>query len=290
MKRYFLILTLTLMLLCGCHGQRQPAQIVATTLPVYDLTQRLCQGTELNCQRLITDSVSCLHDYTLQVSQMRLIESAELVVLSGAGLEDFLADALSSCQNIADASAGVELLHAESHSHDHDHEHACSYDPHIWLDPANAGIMAENICNALSSQYPQHRGAFEENLAKLQQELLAVSQYAATQLAGIRTRQLITFHDGFSYLAQAYGLEIVHAIEEESGSEASAAELIEILELMETHHLQAVFTERYGSASAASIVAAETGSRVYQLDMAMAGDSYFDAMYHNIDTLKEALE
>ena len=34
----------------------------------------------------------------------------------------------------------------------------------------------------------------------------------------------------------------------------------------------------------------ETGAKIYTLDMAMAGNSYFDAMYHNIDTIKEALE
>ena len=44
-----------------------------------------------------------------------------------------------------------------------------------------------------------------------------------------------------------------------------------------------------GSASAAGIIARETGCQVFTLDMAMAGDSYFDAMYHNIDTIKEAL-
>ena len=59
---------------------------------------------------------------------------------------------------------------------------------------------------------------------------------------------------------------------------------------MQAHLLPAIFTERSGSVSAASIIARETGVKVYQLDMAMAGDDYFAAMYHNIDTLKEALQ
>ena len=79
------------------------------------------------------------------------------------------------------------------------------------------------------------------------------------------------------------------AIEEESGSEASAAELIELIEEVEHHNLPAIFTETSGSASAASVISRETGAAIHTLDMAMAGDSYFDAMYHNIDTLKEAL-
>ena len=63
----------------------------------------------------------------------------------------------------------------------------------------------------------------------------------------------------------------------------------EMVALVREHQLPAVFTEISGSASAAGIIAAETGSKVYSLDMAMAGQDYFEAMYHNINTIKEAL-
>ena len=79
-------------------------------------------------------------------------------------------------------------------------------------------------------------------------------------------------------------------MEEESGSEASASELKHLIEEVEHHNLPAIFTEVNGSDSAASVIARETGIPCYQLDMAMGGDSWFDAMYHNIHTLKEALK
>ena len=85
-------------------------------------------------------------------------------------------------------------------------------------------------------------------------------------------------------------MTILEAIEEESGSEASAAEIIELIDLVYTHELPAVFTEVSGSDACAGILSAETGAKIFPLDMAMAGDSYFDAMYHNIDTIKEALK
>ena len=84
-------------------------------------------------------------------------------------------------------------------------------------------------------------------------------------------------------------MHILRAVEEESGSEASARELIELIEEVEHHSLPAIFTEKSGSVSAAGIIARETGCGSFPLDMAMAGDSYFEAMYHNIDTVKEAL-
>ena len=101
---------------------------------------------------------------------------------------------------------------------------------------------------------------------------------------------MIPFHDGFSYFARSFGLTIVEAVEEESGSEASARELIHLIELVREHNLPAIFIEKNGSSSAASILSRETGAKVYTLDMAMSGSSYFDAMYHNIDTIKEALQ
>ena len=110
------------------------------------------------------------------------------------------------------------------------------------------------------------------------------------KLANLSCREIITFHDGFSYLAQAFDLTILEAIEEESGSEASARELIHMIEEVNHHRLPAIFTEKSGSVSAAGIIARETGAKEFILDMAMAGDSYFDAMYHNIETLKEALQ
>ena len=63
----------------------------------------------------------------------------------------------------------------------------------------------------------------------------------------------------------------------------------ELIGLVNEHQLTAVFTEINGSCSAADVIAAETGCALYSLDMAMSGDSYFAAMYHNIDTVKEAL-
>ena len=90
--------------------------------------------------------------------------------------------------------------------------------------------------------------------------------------------------------AESFDLIILEAIEEESGSEASAREIINLANLIESHHIPAIFTETNSSDACASILQSETGVNVFTLDMAMTGDSYFDSMYHNINTLKEALQ
>lgn len=297
MKKCMLLpLLLVFCLLCGCGAQQTPAQVAVTTLPVYEFTARLCQGTPITVTRLVTEQVSCLHDYSLNVRQVRAAEAAELIVISGAGLEDFLEDVLSDGQ-ILDASQGVALLEGEEHDHEdgdahgHGHEgHHHEKDPHIWLSPANAMTMAGNICQGLCEHYPRYADTFRGNLAELLADLEGLQDEIHKTLEDLSCRELITFHDGFAYLAQACGLTIVDAVEEESGREASAKELIRVIREVEEHHLPAIFTEKSGSTAAAEIISRETGAKCLSLDMAMAGDSYFDAMYHNIDTLKEALQ
>lgn len=289
MKKLFVIILLfSLILLAGCQAHIQDFDIVATTLPVFDFTTMLCEDTDLLIGRLVTESVSCLHDYTLQVSQMQMIENADAVVLSGAGLESFLEDALSDSNYLIDASVGVHT-HSGKHHHEHS-EHSHEIDPHIWLSPKNASIMATNICESLCSLYPQYAEVFIKNLGSLLQSLDDLQGYGQTQLSNLSCSEIITFHDGFGYLAESFDLTILEAIEEESGSEASAMEIIHLIELVNTNSLPAIFTETNGSDACAGIISAETGVKIYALDMVMAGESYFDAMYYNIDTIKEALK
>jgi len=289
MKKTFIFL-LTLFLMVGCTP-KPTADLAATTLPVYEFTVRLCEGTGLTVERLVTESVSCLHDYTLQVRQMQAISGANAVIISGAGLEDFMKDALQNAQTVIDASTGLQLTESgHDHDADHHHGHAHAEDPHIWLAPENAKIMASNICEGLCTLYPGHKVRFQENLLALQADLSALQEYGDIQLQDLSCRELITFHDGFAYFAESFDLHILRSIEEESGSEASASQLIELIGLVQDHHLPAVFTETNGADAAAQIISAETGVKIFALDMVMTGESYFQVMYHNIDTIKEALQ
>ncbi len=288
-KTIILIFALIFILfLPSCTPRHNTASIVATTKPVYDFTVYLCEGTGISVSRLITENVSCLHDYTLQVNQMQAIESAQAVIISGVGLEDFLQDVLINANNIIDASENIDT-HCGTHSHEHNENHHHETDPHIWLSVNNARKMAENICKGLIEQFPQHQDSFKYNLTMLQTRFDELAAYGNEELTSLTNRNLITFHDGFSYFAEEWDLNILHAVEEESGSEASAAELKEMINLINEYNLPAIFTEENSSSSAANIIAAETDVRLYILSMSMSDQDYFEVMYQNIDTVKEAL-
>ena len=107
-----LILGFVLLTLTGCAAEETPENpmVAATTYPVYQFTEAICDGTGIQVERVITDSVSCLHEYSLSVRQVEAIEKADAVILSGAGLEEFMNDALSNAAVAIDASAGIALL------------------------------------------------------------------------------------------------------------------------------------------------------------------------------------
>ena len=183
--------------------------ILATTYPVYLFTTAVTEGVEnVEVSLLVNQPVSCLHDYTLTVTDMKAIEGADVIVRNGAGLEDFMDDALAASEGaVIDCSAGLELLPAMGHEgHDHDTE----YDPHIWMDEGNVSVMLENITKGLSDLDPDHGETYEANRAAAD----AALGYDADKLSQLSGKPFITFHDGFQYFAQATGLDLLKAIEE----------------------------------------------------------------------------
>ena len=107
-------------LLSGCGQAAAPAEdgtlhILATTYPVYLFTTAVTEDVEgVEVSLLVNQQTSCLHDYTLTVGDMKAIEGADIIVMNGAGLEDFMDDALSASDaQVIDCSAGIDLLPAQ---------------------------------------------------------------------------------------------------------------------------------------------------------------------------------
>ena len=279
-QRIFAILLALALLLSGCAAQTDApsADILATTAPVAQIVGAVTAGSGLTVATLISEPVSCIHDYALSVDQMRAVEQAKHIVISGAGLEEFMADVLTS-RAVIDASEGLALLPGEEGESD----------PHTWLAPENMIAMTRTVEAALAAEYPQHAALFAENADIWCEKLDELQSYGEQHLADLSCRRLVTFHDGFAYFAQAFGLEIAASMEIEAGSEPSARELEEIISLLQDQNIPAVFTEINGTADAAELVSRETGCAVFSLDTAISSVNYLSAMTQNIDTIKEAL-
>ena len=303
-KRASLALLLTLaLLLSGCRSAQREEEsarltILATTYPVYLAAQAVTDGVDgVAVERLNTGEVSCLHDYTLTVTDMKKIERADVIAMNGADLEEFMEDALAaSSALVIDCSQGVALLENEDHVHEegdggHDHGH---YDPHYWMDPDNMVQMVENLSAGLNQADPDYQEQYRDNAVDATAEVwnfgLIAREILSTALEenGVEVAGLVTFHDGFRYFANFLDMPLLAAIEEEEGSEASAKEINEITELVKEYGLPVIFTEVNGSDATAQAISRETGCAVGQLTMLMDGPEegglshYEDGLMANI--------
>ena len=308
-KRIIPLLLALALVLTGCGGgssadtDNARLRVVTTTYPIYLFTSALTRDVDgVVVERLDTGSTSCLHDYTLSVNDMKKLAHAQVIALNGAGLEDFMDDALATSDAaVIDCDEGVDLLPAlTSHDvegdhdhdgHDHDgHDHG-DIDPHYWMDPRRAVQMVENLAGGLSQADPDHADDYARaaqsctaQLSGWEEELNNLFDSARRQ--GVDFSGLITFHDGFQYFAAAYDLPLLASIEEEAGSEASAKEIVEITDLVKEKGIPVIFTEVNGSDATAQAIHRETGCAVAQLTMVMDGPddqlvNYYNALLAN---------
>ena len=299
MKKAILTVVLAILLaLPGCAPAAEDARltVVCTTYPIYLFASSMAEGVDgVRVERLDTGSTGCLHDYTLSMGDMKKLERADVIALNGAGLEEFLEDALAASDAaVIDCSQGVELLESLSHNHDgdeedgHDHGH---WDPHYWMDPRRAAGMARNLEAGLSDADADHRSNYQTGCTRVLEMLdrcrtsMGVFDGGRPQFPG-----LITFHDGFQYFAEGCGLPLLASIEEEAGSEASAREIVEITRLVKEYHIPVIFTEVNGSDATANAISRETGCRVARLTMLMDGpegdlEAYYTGIAENVSAI-----
>ena len=300
-KIIILLLCLLLTLPAGCAAQdaAQDELIIMTSFyPMYIFCANIAGGVQgVSVLNMAAPDTGCLHDYQLLPADMRALEKADVLVINGAGMESFMDKVLEQYPDlpVITASEGIEML-GEAHEHAHegedDHEDE-DVNAHVWLNPELAAQEVENISAALAQLDGAHAQAYEANTAAYAQRIRALGEEMRTALAGVKNRQIITFHEAFPYFAQAFDLEIVGVIEREPGEEPGTRELAQTCDLVRERGVKALFAEPQYPNRAAETIARETGAKVYTLDPIVTGeldkDAYETKMRENLATLLEAL-
>ena len=194
-----------------------------------------------------------------------------------------------------------EEEHAEeAHDHDHEedhaeeeHDHNHAFNSHIWLDPENAIIQCENIKNELSKLNPQNKDIYEQNYNKFKEELEKLDDTYHTEIEKLPQKGIITFHDAFLYLANAYDLEVLSTIQREAGSQPSAKQLQETIDIINKEKVSSIFVEPQYPQKTADTIAQETNIEIYTLDPIVTNEddkTYTEVMYENLENIKKALK
>lgn len=260
--------------------------IVTSFYPIYIFTKNITSDIPgVNVVNMTQPQTGCLHDYQLNPSDIKLLEKAEVFVINGAGLESFMDKVVSQLPDlkIVEASSGIELLGKEEKN------------PHVWVSISGAILEVKNIGNSLAELDPDNAGKYLSNTDAYVKKLEAQKAKMHEKLSSVKKRDIVTFHEAFSYFAKEFDLNIAAVIEREPGVEPSAGELAETIDKINDIGVKALFAEPQYSSKAAETIAAATGAKVYYLDPVVTGsseadpDSYIRIMDENLNTLLEAL-
>ena len=296
MKKAMAMLLLMLLLGSCVVTGAQAKTFVTSFYPMYIFTLNVTKDVpDVSVVTLAGENVGCLHDYQLNTRDMARLEKADALIINGGGMEQFMDRVAQQQKNLAviNASEGIEMLCAEGEDdHDHDHDHGV-VNAHVWMDPALAIHQVQRIADGLAALDAPNAAVYQQNAAAYIQTIEALDAKIREMLAPIAGREIITFHESFTYFAHAYGIEIAAVMAGDSGDEPSTREIARLCDLVKGKDIHALFVEPQYPAKAAGTIARETGAQVVTLNPVVSGDgalnSYETLMQENARVLMEAL-
>lgn len=117
--------------------------------------------------------------------------------------------------------------------------------PHVWLDPRNAKIMAANIYKHLILVDPEGKNYYEDRLKNFLARLSDQMSKWASQIQSFKGKDIITFHKSFSYFSDWTGLNVVATIEPKPGIPPGSGRVDELLKLMPNYQVKAILVENF---------------------------------------------
>jgi ABC-type Zn uptake system ZnuABC Zn-binding protein ZnuA len=136
--------------------------------------------------------------------------------------------------------------------------------PHYLMDPANAGIVAEDLAKALSALRPKDADGFAARAAAFRgavTELLLGERGLVERFKPFKGAAVVSYHDDMPYLAARLGLDVVGTIEPKPGVPPTARHLKELKELAKARGVRVVLYRTFQPAAPVEACCAETGAR-----------------------------
>ena len=297
MKKFLFVIAVmlssVLMASCGEAQKTEDSEInvTASFYPIYILAENVIGDTEgINLQNMAQPQTGCLHDYQLSTGDMKKLDTTDIFLINGGGMESFLDNALELFPqlNIVDTSKGTVSLENDGHDHEEEgedeHSHNHEENSHFWILPQNAAVQAENICEALSEVCPDKVDEFRKNTDSFIESLNDIETFDGNGM------KVCIFNEAFAYLHLSYGLDVRLCVEMDENQTPSAKEMAEIITTIKEENISLLIAADDASKAIADTVARETDAKVVVLDPVLTGDfspeSYVEALNENARILK----
>jgi zinc transport system substrate-binding protein len=180
----------------------------------------------------------------------------------------------------------------DDHDHDHKHEGKGAQDPHVWLDPQRASLIARAIAEELGRVDAAHAIAYRERATELDKSLNALDKDAETKLKALKRKGFVTFHGSFGYFAERYKLSILAVIEPYPGSEPTGEYVQKVLTVIKEKKVPALFSEPQLDSRPAKVLADEAKIPLGTLDPIGGGpetDTYEKMIRYDVAQLEKHL-
>ena len=236
---------------------------VAVTIPPYQEFAEAVGGDRVEVIVMVPHGASP-HTYEPTPGQLRALSETNLYLAVGTGIEfeDAWMDSLTSVNRnmqIVDTSLGITLLSTET-GDSTTADDSIRYDPHVWLSPANARIIARNIADAYITYAPDDAAYFETQFAAYNEKLTQLDNGIKDTFAGTEKNTVLVYHPAWEYYADQYGLTMTSV--EEDGKEPSPASLKAIITSANEAGIPVIFASPESPTRNAEAIADEIGASV----------------------------
>ncbi|ACE82627.1 high-affinity zinc uptake system protein ZnuA [Cellvibrio japonicus Ueda107] len=212
------------------------------------------------------------HDYPLKVSDHKRIREADLVLWVGPALESFLAKPLRHLPEARQLSSyllkGIDWPDMDDHSkhnHSHDHHHDDAHDPHLWLNPLNAAVIAWALAERLATLEPGHAAFFRQRATAFAESMGALDRELRSAMAPLGNVGFAVYHEGYSHFVHHYGLRQLAYVTFVPEQRPGARHLAELRRVM-AEGGECIFSEPYQRSEHIDALAQQLKLRQGQLD------------------------
>ncbi len=276
-------------------------KVVTTTSDLRSLVQEV--GMERVEAISLAPPTQNVETYDPRPQDLQKLREAKLVVRIGLDydlwinklLRDARPDLRRGGNAYVDASTGVPLLEIRSVSFDATpgHSHGAG-NPHFWLDPANAEVIAGGIMEGLIRVDPAHSAAYRNNRNAFLARLNAKMAEWRRKLERYAGAPIVTYHNSWPYFARRFRLNIVDSIEPRPGIPPSPSHLAGLLRKMKDNQVAVILVQPFEPAQTPRMLAEKTGARVVPLAPSVGSvpgtDDYLALIDYNVSLLAAAFE
>jgi zinc transport system substrate-binding protein len=299
MKKYFPVrsvfagfLFLIAIVLCRTDSataqSTRPLKIGVTLHPYYSWTKNVVGDLPGYEVRSILPGEIDAGDYQPRPDDIKKLVDLDAIVVNGIGHDDFIMPMIKASANTHLVIIKINETTPQIHA-----AHGTGANSHTFISFTNAIQQTYAIQKALAALRPQDGAALQRNAADYARRLRVIKAAASQKLANAKVTRVVTVHDGYGYLMQEFGLEIAGVVQPAHGLTPSAAELRDMVKLLQREKIRVVFTEETFPPALLKVLQDEAGVKVYVITHIASGaytaDKFEREMQRNVDTMVRAL-